>query len=179
MAICFNCGGRNADTVRFCTRCGKPTGGGVPAAPVQAASGSTGKVGNIRKCPSCGAALESFQARCPSCNHELNTVQVASSMQVFVKKLERATSYAEQIEQIEMIESFPIPNSKEDIFEFAIMAVTKLKPGSKTNDAWETKLKQVYLKAQLSFDEDKSSLEKLKNIISEGGKSINSIIGKK
>jgi hypothetical protein len=100
-------------------------------------------VGNVKKCPACGAAIESFQTRCPSCGHELNSVRVSGSIQAFVRKLERATTYTEQRE---MIESFPVPNTKEDLFEFAILAVTKIKPdGSKTNSAWMTKLKQVYL----------------------------------
>jgi hypothetical protein len=86
--------------------------------------------------------------------------------------LEKATTYTEQRE---MIESFPIPNAKEDIFEFAILAVTKIKPeGSKTNSAWKTKLKQVYLKAQLAFADDPESLTKLKAMLDEseniGGK---------
>lgn len=165
MPFCLNCGSQNADGMRFCTSCGKPIAGTAQSSNSQA---SVSKVGNIRKCPSCGAPLESFQARCPSCGHELNSVQVSSSIQLFVKKIERANDLSEQIE---MIESFPIPNTKEDIFEFAIMAITKIKPnGSKTNDAWETKLKQAYLKAQLAFDDDIKSLEKLKSIIDSGGK---------
>jgi uncharacterized Zn finger protein len=167
MAFCLNCGKQNADTVRFCTSCGKPIASAVAAPEVQTAAPSNSKVGNVRKCPACGAEIGSFQARCPECGHELNTVKVASSLQAFVKKLERARSYAEQVE---MIESYPIPNSKEDIFEFGILAVTKIKPdgNAKTNSAWATKLKQVYLKAQLAFSDDKETLDKLKTLLDEG-----------
>jgi RecJ-like exonuclease len=142
-------------------------GAGGSATP-QAARQPANKVGSVRKCPNCGAEIESFQARCPHCNHELNSVQVADSLQTFTRKLERAGSYGEQIE---IIESFPIPNSKEDIFEFAILAVSKIKPeGAKTNSAWQTKLIQVNLKAQLAFGDDKASLEKLKMILDSAPK---------
>ncbi|GHV03057.1 hypothetical protein FACS189485_05220 [Spirochaetia bacterium] len=164
MAFCINCGSQNPDNVKFCTSCGKPLGGGG-ASP--AGQPSASKVGNVRKCPACGAALESFQSRCPSCGHELNSVKASGSVQAFVKQLGKAGSYAEQRQ---IIESFPIPNSKEDIFEFAILAVTKIKPdasGSKTNSAWTTKLKQVYLKAQMVFAEDKDSMEKFQTLLNE------------
>jgi hypothetical protein len=172
MAFCINCGSQNADGIKFCTSCGKPLTGGAGPSPSTGAASGTAKVGNVRKCPACGAAIESFQTRCSSCGHELNSVRVAGSIQAFVRKLEKATTYTEMRE---MIEAFPIPNSKEDIFEFAILAVTKIKPeGSKTNSAWQTKLKQVYLKAQLAFENDAESLEKLKGMIDEsesiGGK---------
>lgn len=164
MAFCNSCGKQNPDTVKFCTKCGKPMAGGAAAtgaAPMAKPAG--GKVGNVRKCPNCGAELESFQARCPSCGHELNSVQVAGSLQQFVKKLDRARSLAEQIE---MIETFPVPNGKEDIFEFAILAVSKIKPDTpKSNAAWQTKITQLNLKAQLAFGDDKASLEKLKAIL--------------
>ena len=128
----------------------------------------TQKAGSVNKCPSCGAVVESFQSRCATCDFELNSAKVANSIQAFVKKLDRASTYSEQRE---VIEAFPIPNTKEDIFEFAILAATKIKPeGSKTNSAWITKMKQVSLKAQLVFAEDKSSLEKFNAMLSEAEK---------
>jgi hypothetical protein len=169
MAFCLNCGRQNPDTVKFCVKCGKPMAGAAAAgAAVMARPAATNKVGTVRRCPNCNAEIESFQTRCPSCDHELNSVQVVGSLQAFMKKLERAESMAEQIQ---MIELFPIPNSKEDLFEFGILAVSKLKPDApRTNSAWQTKLKQVWLKAQLAFADDKASLDKLKAILDEGQK---------
>jgi hypothetical protein len=145
---------------------GKPAviGGGAPVMARAAAN----KVGTVRRCPNCNAEIESFQTRCPACNHELNSVQTVDSLQAFFKKLERAENVAEQIGIIEL---FPVPNSKEDIFEFAILAVSKIKPdAARTNSAWQTKLKQVWLKAQLAFDDDKASLAKLQTIMNEAQK---------
>ena len=168
MVMCVGCGRRNPETVRFCASCGKPTGG-AGAPPTPGGGGSpTQKAGSVNKCPSCGAVVESFQSRCATCDFELNSAKVANSIQAFVKKLDRASTYSEQRE---VIEAFPIPNTKEDIFEFAILAATKIKPeGSKTNSAWITKMKQVSLKAQLVFAEDKSSLEKFNAMLSEAEK---------
>jgi len=164
MAMCISCGKRNPDTVKFCSGCGKPVGGAAPA-PQFGGGASTQKAGGVNKCPACASPVESFQSRCTSCGHEINSVKASGTLQAFVKKLERASTYTELCE---MIEGFPIPNSKEDIFEFAILAVTKIKPESpKTNSAWIAKLKQVHLKAQLVFAEDKSSMEKFKSMLAE------------
>ena len=164
MIFCVSCGNKNVDTVKFCTSCGKPLSG-TGTSSTQGGGASTQKVGTVHKCPNCGSVVESFQSRCTSCDFELNSIKASSALQAFVKKLDRANTYTEQRE---IIEAFPIPNTKEDIFEFAILAVTKIKPeGSKTNSAWITKMKQIYLKAQLVFAEDKSSLEKFKSILEE------------
>ncbi|MDR1893141.1 MAG: tetratricopeptide repeat protein [Spirochaetales bacterium] len=53
----------------------------------------TETVGTLRKnCPSCGAAIESFQTRCPSCGHELNAQEVSGKFTQFVKRLEELRS---------------------------------------------------------------------------------------
>jgi hypothetical protein len=64
----------------------------VPAQAPAAASGGTavgnGKVGNIRKCPACGAEVPAMTAVCPECKHEFSNVKVASSVQQFFEKLD-------------------------------------------------------------------------------------------
>ena len=44
-------------------------------------------VGEVRKCPSCGAEVPSFTAICPQCGHEFNSRQVISVVQEFTEKL--------------------------------------------------------------------------------------------
>ncbi|GHV80442.1 hypothetical protein AGMMS49944_22330 [Spirochaetia bacterium] len=44
---------------------------------------ATEKVGNIRKCPACGAEVDSFQTRCSSCGHEFNKVGVSEGISDF------------------------------------------------------------------------------------------------
>jgi ABC-type multidrug transport system fused ATPase/permease subunit len=85
---------------------------------------TTEKVGNILKCPACGEVIESFQTRCASCGHELRNIQTTSSIHTFFEKLESAGNWEKKVE---LIESFPIPNTKEDIYEFIIMASSNVK----------------------------------------------------
>ena len=50
-----------------------------------------------------------------------------------------------------MIRTFYIPNTKEDILEFFILALSQVKIGGMNTDAWMVKLEQAYQKAELSF----------------------------
>lgn len=81
-------------------------------------------VGTIRKCPNCGQVLQSFQAKCPACGHELTGVGVASSVKEFFDFYQKET---DKFRQLELIKSFPVPNSKEDILEFALLASQQIK----------------------------------------------------
>ena len=70
-----------------------------------------------------------------------------------------------------IIQSFPIPNSKEDILEFLTMAVPecKNKPGfimmntgkGKIYKAWYTKAEQIVMKAKFSLKEDKKAMDEI------------------
>jgi hypothetical protein len=89
MAFCSSCGTQVGDGTKFCPSCGKAVGGEAAAAPAAPPKPTTEKVGNIRKCPACGAEIGSFQARCPSCGHELNDLQVSSTIKDFGSKLDK------------------------------------------------------------------------------------------
>jgi len=84
MAFCVNCGVENADGVKFCNGCGKEV-----AAAAKAAAPAKEKMGNIRTCPNCGEVLESFQSRCKSCGHELNSVEVSKKISEFVDQVNK------------------------------------------------------------------------------------------
>lgn len=60
-------------------------------------------------------------------------------------------------QQIKLIRSFPIPNTKEDIFEFMILASTNVDHGlgKELSSAWRAKIEQAYQKAQLILEDDK------------------------
>lgn len=120
MAFCSKCGKELAEGAQFCAGCG---------APVNGAAGNDGSkrvqtfVGEIRKCPSCGTVLESFQAVCPSCGYELTGVKANNTVHEFFK------SYGDEDNldrKISKINTFPIPNTKEDLFEFAILAESQI-----------------------------------------------------
>ena len=54
----------------------------------QGSAPNSNKIGDVRKCPSCGAILESFTTRCPDCGHELNGIDTVSSFNALISKLE-------------------------------------------------------------------------------------------
>ena len=86
--------------------------------------------------------------------------------------------------KVALIEGYPIPNSKEDILEFIVLAASRLKGlpltyfGIKLNTfqmsedqvlerAWKTKCKQAYSKAQIVLASDKESLQKIEKIFKD------------
>ena len=54
----------------------------------QAATPRSNKYGDIRKCPSCGAIVESFNISCPDCGFEFTNVGAVSSFAALSRKLE-------------------------------------------------------------------------------------------
>lgn len=159
------------------------------------------KFGDIRKCPSCGAMVESFQTRCLDCGHEFSNIQANSSIINLMKKLDdiestrRSTgnSFTRQLgirdkvnnRKKDIIKNFPIPNTKEDILEFLTIAVpnaskkgnfmsrafesgmstTKAQENALHNEfapVWMAKCEQIIIKAKLSMQNDKATLEAIK-----------------
>jgi hypothetical protein len=247
------------DGAKFCPSCGTPAGGAAPAP-----KPATEKVGNIRKCPACGAEAPSMAAVCPECGHEFSNVKIVSSVQTFFEKLDnlseadfadsnvlssgrsiRQSALAIAIKQggavlwfyvfymliglaafplltlyvsksmiaiiasivatvvLEFcvmllwrakgpkwtsadlrkqnyIEVFPIPNAKEDLLEFVILASNMIKPGGtkwtgkgkiilKWNEIWRAKCKQVYFKAAVSLASDAQALATIQNLMKQAG----------
>lgn len=106
------------------------------------------KEGDIKKCPACGANVQSFTSKCVDCGHEFRNNDASDSLKSFFDKLQTivgeennrihettgldkliGSDHTLKIEQrifqrqIALISSFPIPNNKEDILEFLAMAV--------------------------------------------------------
>ena len=229
MAFCSSCGAQNADGVNFCNACGKPVTGGAAAQPLPA----TEKVGNIRKCPSCGQVVESFQSRCSSCQHEFTTVKTASSVKEFFDRITSINAEASTVpppkkskwkltvaiigllvlgttwaslgilpgfilsclimilvswgihfrkvafsqnenEAKNLIENFPIPNAREDLLEFLILASSKVEDAhgfsytarkqQAWNKIWARKCDQLKTKVSLAFAGDPQSLATAKNL---------------
>ena len=74
------------------------------------------KHGNIRKCPACGALIPALTIACNECGYEFSGIEKTSS-----KKLSELLSKASFFENKEkIIKNFPIPNTKEDLFELLI-----------------------------------------------------------
>ena len=144
MAYCTNCGNQLREGAKFCDNCGFQVGTYGDDTKRQ-----TVFEGNIHKCPNCGEIIDAFTTTCPSCNFEIRGVNAASS----VKELALKLADCETSEQkIDLIKNFYIPNTKEDIYEFFILATSNIKNGDEDIDAWSAKLEQAYQKAKLSIN---------------------------
>ena len=144
MAFCMNCGQQLPDGAKFCSNCGTATGAVKP----EGSQRKTVYDGELHKCPSCGETLDAFVTTCPACGYELRGAKVTSVVNELAKKLE-ATNSIEQ--KKDLIRNFYIPNTKEDIHEFFMLALSQVKIGGTHTDAWMVKLEQAYQKAELSF----------------------------
>lgn len=163
------------------------------------------KEGDLRKCPSCGAPVQSFATKCPDCGHEFRNIESSNSVKNLVLKLEEAEEKARNTKsggglvgglmkmidgetdlekriynaKSNVISSYPIPNTKEDILEFLALSVAqvnsikigamiKLAGTSGTygykityKNAWLSIANKVVMKARFSMKEDKKTLEEI------------------
>lgn len=137
MKFCAQCGSELSEGAKFCSECGTPTGNSSAAA-----------AGKTVKCPQCGELIDAFVAKCPACGYEIRGSQTLSR----VRELEDALEGVESSKKrSELIRNFYIPNTKEDIYEFVILAASNLKAGGSDDSAWSAKLEQAIQKAELVF----------------------------
>lgn len=153
MAFCTNCGRELDEGANFCANCGKAV------SISQTGTKEQRKIvydGELHKCPHCGETLKAFETVCPTCGTEVRGARGSNAIRILAEKLEMATS---EKQQIVIVKSFPIPNTREDIFEFMLLAssnfdssyyVTHLHEED-ISDAWLAKIEQCYSKAKLSF----------------------------
>lgn len=149
----------------------------------QGAAPKSEKYGDVRKCPGCGAIVESFSTRCPDCGHEFINIRSVSSFNLLSSKLEALENQKKGTlwgaikdqsidkQKASLINGFPVPITKEDILEFVSMATPLAKPANKlmifsdldsgeysVAKAWKSKCEQVIMKARFSMKDDKSLL---------------------
>ncbi len=137
-----------------------------------------------RKCPKCGHTLSAMSAVCPLCGYEIRNGKTANAIRELTKEIEKlekkrntvtdaiATKLSGRNENptdekiASLIRNFVVPNTKEDIFEFMILAAGYMdarviagrdmakEVAAVVIKAWETKFHQTYEKAKLSFGND-------------------------
>lgn len=180
---------------------------------ITVAAPKSDKFGDVKKCPSCGSIVETFTTKCGDCGYDFRNIESINSINTFFELYQNIESTVplekqntgifgkvfgedddilrqkrEQkifIKKKELIQHFPIPNSKEDILEFLIMA-TPLALSSKKgvlttfkniksfmshdnekdkefliSKIWMQKCEQIIMKARLSMTNDKNALEKV------------------
>lgn len=125
-----------------------PTPPPAPAAP------KSDKYGDVKKCPSCGAMIESFKTSCGYCGHAFTNVDANSSIERLFKMLNEAEdmrvmekqsdnplsaiggAFSDALSDIrgpgkvdrkkmEIISNFPIPTTREDMLEFLSLALPR------------------------------------------------------
>lgn len=152
----------------------------------------------VHKCPACGSILDSFTIKCPECGYELRDTTANATISDLLRKLDTITlkyknqnlkkkvvnlltfSDSEQDmiqEKASVIDTFVVPNNKEDILEFLSIAVERGKPISEKeyyfsdrydmetyelHTHWRSKCEQVIMKSRILFKEDSVMLELLK-----------------
>lgn len=130
--------------------------------------------GEVHKCPNCGETLDSFVAHCPSCGYELRGAAATLSVNQLYQELSCATSTEQKTT---IIRNYPIPNAKEDIIEFMILASSNIS-GEDVHEifeAWVAKFEQTYQKAQITLQND-ASFTQIKEIYEKTEKAI--LVGK-
>ena len=139
----------------------------------QAAAPKSDKLGNVKKCPACGAIAESFSTKCQDCGSEFRNVEASHNIMKFFEKLDELESNRKEnlfestnssvgigtlfkwlffywiliplklinflinksksakwsttdVRKEELIMNFPVPNSREEIFEFLNLSLSKI-----------------------------------------------------
>lgn len=140
------------------------------------AAPKSNKLGDVRKCPQCGAIIGSFQMVCPECGFEFSNVGPNEFVAMFSKQLEElahTTDYGEQhgymkmydfsgdyeqqrrrriLEQAEMrfVQNYPLPMSKEDCLEMLnfILPKISLSGSNSATFAWKKKYDAILQKME-------------------------------
>ena len=181
MAFCMNFGKQLPDGAKFCLECGTKLG---DIETEQTTKRKTTYEGTVYKCPNCGDILDAYESVCETCGYERRGTKATNSVQELSRKLQEIEStrppktfvsfikhamnsnkLAKTDEQkIDLIKNFAVPNSKEDILEFAVLALSNIDPdafSSLKNEnihdaankaisiAWMAKFEQVYQKGIL------------------------------
>ncbi len=193
MAYCPNCGTKLVDGDIFCGNCGKrieaaaapcePIFSQAPTEERESPTKETKPKSGITRCPACGEIVDKNAVICPSCGFGIRDVAdgsiallsqkldlIESKRPQKRKKDENDTISATDERKISLIRSWPIPNSKDDLIEFAAMASGNCIASPKLGndriaaedalaDAWRSKFDQAYAKAEHLFgDSDEFAL---------------------
>ena len=111
------------------------------------------KVGDIRKCPACGAMIQSYQGSCSECGYVFENVEVNYASKELSNLLMKAKT---EQEMSKIIDTFPIPMEKAALIAFATwLAPQSLDVQNTLSKSYQKKYDEVITKAQLIFPDDK------------------------
>ena len=110
------------------------------------------KYGDVRKCPVCGAMVPALAGVCPECGYEFSGVDANLSSQKLADLLLKTK---DEDKKKEIIETFPIPNTKSDLFEFLTALQPRMKDVSDPlAKSYYKKYQECIAKAKVSFAND-------------------------
>jgi hypothetical protein len=149
------------------------------------------KAEDVKKCPSCGAPVESFITKCSDCGHEFRGTEASKTISSLFEKLESIererdtiklggisgllgnfdeVSKQMQIDEIitrkkaALIQNFPIPNTREELLEMLHFIHPKInnKASSDNNfKDWKARFNEIIGRAKFAYKNDKSMLAEL------------------
>lgn len=153
----------------------------------QASAPKSNKLGDVRKCPACGAIVQSYQGTCPDCGYAFENIEANSSSQKLADILDKImdeykslklkpdahipTINLEEKKRISnAIRNFPIPNTKADLFEF--ITSLQAKKNGKHGKAYKKKLNECMLKAKVLCPNDPIFIDIFNKIEEEDKKKL-------
>lgn len=125
------------------------------------------KMGNIVKCPNCGAPVIPGKTKCEECGHIFVNVGANKSSEKLAELLRKVDENKKswrhreaEEEKATIINTFPIPNTKVDLMDFMSMLIP-LSSGRRsdgneeiTGKAYYNKLKECVNKVNVTFPND-------------------------
>ena len=125
------------------------------------------KQGNVKKCPVCGAIVMAYQAKCDDCGYEFRGVDANKSSQILAAKLAELEKCGYDWmdldeKQAQLVRTFPIPATKEDLIEFSTSMLRQDPFGSELKSAFKAKASEAIMKLQILFPNDPAVLIVLK-----------------
>ncbi|MBD5330984.1 MAG: zinc ribbon domain-containing protein [Bacteroides sp.] len=122
----------------------------------------SGKHGVVKTCPNCGATVESGAAKCKECGFAFTGIEANSSAKLLDERLRaiRGTEDEDNEKRANIISSFPIPTTREDLIEFMAALEPKALSGipfkkNKIDKAYYEKYVECINKAELALPDEK------------------------
>jgi len=144
------------------------------------------KVGNIKTCPACGASIKSLDLSCKDCGHEFTNTNANTTIKNLELKIEterakyiKKNSEAEggddwagqkfnEEELPRILKNYPIPNTKEDLFEALSFMSSKVISSTDTENeeinAYQAKALEIITKLHFIPNIESSVLDRVKEI---------------
>lgn len=144
------------------------------------------KVGNIKTCPACGASIKSLDLLCEDCGHEFTNANANTTIKNLELKIEterakyiKKNSEAEggddwagqkfnEEELPRILKNYPIPNTKEDLFEALSFMSSKVISSTDTENeeinAYHAKALEIITKLHFIPNIEPSILDRVKEI---------------